>query len=113
VPARAGYAALAALRLLPLLAEEWAILARASRARGVGDRGVRARARWFASMTFRLLVSALRRGARLAVALDVRGLLSGQPRTCARPVRWRGRDTVALLAGGLALAAALLGPLGR
>jgi energy-coupling factor transport system ATP-binding protein len=113
VPARAGYAALAALRLLPLLAEEWAILARASRARGVGDRGVRARARWFASMSFRLLVSALRRGARLAVALDVRGLRSGQPRTCARPVRWRGRDTVALLAGGLALAAALLGPLGR
>ncbi|HEX6887291.1 MAG TPA: ATP-binding cassette domain-containing protein [Candidatus Nanopelagicales bacterium] len=112
VPARAAYAVLAALRLLPLLAEEWAILGRASRARGVGDRGVRARALWFLSMTFRLLVAALRRGARLAVALDVRGLRSGQPRTCARPVRWRGRDTVAVLVGGVALAAALLGPLG-
>jgi energy-coupling factor transporter transmembrane protein EcfT len=38
-------------------------------------------------MTFRLLVAALRRGGRLAVALDARGLQPQAPRTVARPVR--------------------------
>ena len=74
VPARPAYSVLAGLRLLPLLADEWAVLGRASRARGLGGSGIRARARQFSSMTFRLLVAALRRGGRLAVALDSRGL---------------------------------------
>jgi energy-coupling factor transport system permease protein len=58
-------------------------------------------------MTFRLLVAALRRGGRLAVALDARGLRPDAPRTLARPVRWRGSDTVALVvaAGALLVAA--------
>ena len=79
VPARPAYAALAGLRLLPLLADEWTVLGRASRARGLGGSGIRARARQFSSMTFRLLVAALRRGGRLAVALDSRGLRAGWP----------------------------------
>jgi energy-coupling factor transport system ATP-binding protein len=103
VPARAAYSVLAGLRLLPLLADEWAVLGRASRARGLGGSGVRARARQFSSMTFRLLVAALRRGGRLAVALDARGLRPDAPRTIARPVRWRGSDTVALLVATAAL----------
>jgi energy-coupling factor transporter transmembrane protein EcfT len=103
VPARPAYSVLAGLRLLPLLADEWAVLGRASRARGLGGSGVRARARRFSSMTFRLLVAALRRGGRLAVALDARGLRPDSPRTIARPVRWRGADTVALLAAAAAL----------
>ncbi len=105
VPARAAYSVLAGLRLLPLLVEEWAVLGRASRARGLAGRGVRARASRFASMTFRLLVAALRRGGRLAVALDTRGLAAG-PRTVARPVRWRGPDTVALVVAAGAVAVA-------
>jgi energy-coupling factor transport system ATP-binding protein len=107
VPARAAYAALAGLRLLPLLADEWRTLERASRARGLGGRGPGSRARRFGSIAFRLLVAALRRAGRLAVALDVRGLRSGAPRTVARPVRWRWPDTVAMALGVLALAAAL------
>ena len=107
VPARPAYAALAGLRLLPLLADEWAVLGRASRARGLGGSGIRARARQFSSMTFRLLVAALRRGGRLAVALDSRGLRPDGPRTIARPVRWSWPDTVALVGAAAALAASL------
>jgi energy-coupling factor transport system permease protein len=107
VPARPAYAALAGLRLLPLLADEWAVLGRASRARGLGGSGLRARARQFASMTFRLLVAALRRGGRLAVALDSRGLRPDGPRTIARPVRWSWPDTVVLVLATVALAASL------
>ena len=106
VPARAAYSVLAGLRLLPLLADEWAVLGRASRARGLGGSGLGSRVRQFVSMTFRLLVAALRRGGRLAVALDARGLRSGAPRTVARPVRWSWVDPVAMVlaAGALVLA---------
>jgi energy-coupling factor transport system permease protein len=107
VPARPAYSVLAGLRLLPLIGDEWTVLGRASRARGLGGSGVPARARQFSSMTFRLLVAALRRGGRLAVALDSRGLRPDGPRTVARPVRWSWPDTVALAAATGALAAAL------
>ena len=98
VPARPAYSVLAGLRLLPLLADEWAVLGRASRARGLGGAGIRARSAQFASMTFRLLVAALRRGGRLAVALDARGLRPDGARTIARPVRWSWLDPAALWA---------------
>lgn len=107
VPARAAYAALAAFRLLPLLADEWAVLGRASRARGLGGSGPRRRARLFGSMAFRLLVAALRRGGRLAVALDARGLGPGGVRTVARPLGWSAADSGAIVAGLAALVLAL------
>ena len=107
VPARPAYSVLAGLRLLPLLADEWAVLGRASRARGLGGAGLGARVRQFSSMTFRLLVAALRRGGRLAIALDARGLRPDAPRTIARPVLWSWRDTVALVLAAVALAVAL------
>ncbi len=107
VPARAAYSVLAALRLLPLLGQEWTILGRASRARGLSGTGVGARAREFGSMTFRLLVAALRRGGQLATALDARGLRAGTPRTIARPVRGSWRDPIALGLGVAAVVAAL------
>ena len=108
VPARPAYSVLAGLRLLPLLAEEWTILARAGRARGSGGSGPFVRTRAFVSMAMRLLVAALRRGGRLAIALDARGLRSDTPRTVARPPRWRWADSAALCLGLalLALAAA-------
>ena len=107
VPARPAYSVLAGLRLLPLLADEWAVLGRASRARGLGGSGVRARARQFSSMTFRLLVAALRRGGRLAVALDSRGLRPDAVRSIARPVHWSWGDTGALAVSVAAFAVAL------
>ncbi len=96
---RVAYSVLAGLRLLPLLADEWRVLARASRARGLGGRGPVARLRLFGSIAFRLLVSALRRGGRLALALDARGLTGSRDRTIARPMRWRIRDTLSCLLG--------------
>lgn len=102
VPARAAYSVLAGLRLLPLLFAEVEILRAASRARGVVGNRLRA----FGSLAFRLLVAALRRGARLAVALDARGLRGGVARTVARPPAFTDWDALAMASTcALALAA--------
>lgn len=108
VPARFAIGALAALRLVPLLAAEWDALTLARRARGL-DAGWNpvARLRLFASATFALLVGAIRRGTRLAVAMEARGFDAGLPRTVARPQRFGPAD-VFLLAGGAAVAGAAL-----
>jgi energy-coupling factor transport system permease protein len=64
--------------------------------------------RLFAGTAFALLVGAIRRGSRLAAAMDARGFDSGIRRTNARGSRLRGRDAVfiggALAACGAALA---------
>ena len=108
-PARFAIGALAAFRLLPLLAAEWQMITLARRARGIdAGRNPAARAGIFVSTGFALLVGALRRGGRLAVAMDARGFDSGRPRTYARRQIFTTADT-ALLAGAAALAAATLG----
>ncbi|MET0424215.1 MAG: energy-coupling factor transporter transmembrane component T [Actinoplanes sp.] len=108
-PARFAIGALAAFRLLPLLGQEWQMLALARRARGVdAGRNPVAKLRLFASTGFALLVGALRRGGRLAVAMDARGFDSGLPRTYARKQIFTAPD-VALLAGAALLSAAALG----
>jgi energy-coupling factor transport system permease protein len=84
VPARYAIGALAALRLLPLLADEWRLLMLARRARGIEARGPVSWARLMAGAVFALLVGAIRRGIRLAVAMDARGFASGLPRVNAR-----------------------------
>ncbi|HEY0003003.1 MAG TPA: energy-coupling factor transporter transmembrane component T [Actinoplanes sp.] len=107
-PARFAIGALAAFRLLPLLGEEWQMITLARRARGVdAGRNPAARVRLFVSTAFALLVGALRRGGRLAVAMDARGFDSETPRTYARRQRFTLADT-ALLIGAAALAATIL-----
>ncbi|HET6531125.1 MAG TPA: energy-coupling factor transporter transmembrane component T [Actinoplanes sp.] len=107
-PARFAIGALAAVRLLPLLGQEWQMLTLARRARGIdAGRNPVAKLRLFASTAFGLLVGALRRGGRLAVAMDARGFDSGAPRTFARQQRFGPADA-ALLAGAAALSAATL-----
>jgi energy-coupling factor transport system permease protein len=103
VPARFAYASLAALRLLPLLGTEWGIIKIARRARGVDARRspVR-RVQLFTGMVFTLLVGALRRATRLALAMDARGFDSAGPRTVARPQVVRPSD-VALIVGAVVL----------
>jgi energy-coupling factor transport system permease protein len=101
-PARFAIGALAAFRLLPLLGAEWQMLTLARRARGM-DAGVRA----FPATAFALLVGALRRGGRLAVAMDARGFDSTVPRTYARRQLFTSADAL-LMAGAVALAAAVL-----
>jgi energy-coupling factor transport system permease protein len=84
------------------------MLTLARRARGIEPgRGPWSRLRLFASLSFGLLVGAIRRGTRLATAMDARGFGSGLRRTRARTQRFGGADA-ALLAGAASLAAGLL-----
>jgi energy-coupling factor transport system permease protein len=107
-PPRFAIGALAAFRLVPLLGHEWQMLTLARRARGLdAGRNPLARLRLFASTAFALLVGALRRGGRLAVAMDARGFDAGTPRTFARRQVFVAADW-ALLAGAAALSAAAL-----
>ncbi len=107
-PARFAIGALAAFRLLPLLGEEWRMLTLARRARGVdAGRNPVALARQWASLTFALLVGAIRRGTRLATAMDARGFDSGLPRTTARPQHFGAADWLLVAAGAAVVAVAL------
>jgi len=106
VSPRFAYGALAALRLVPLLVTEFESVRLARRTRGVeGGRNPVAHARLFAGMAFTLLVGALRRGSRLATAMDARGFDSGVPRSNARGSHLHARD-VAFVVGTLVVCAA-------
>jgi energy-coupling factor transport system permease protein len=106
VSTRFAYGALAALRLVPLLAAEWQTIRLARRARGVeAGRNPVAQLRLFTGTAFALLVAAVRRGSRLATAMDARGFDSGIPRTNARGSRLRLRDAW-FVTGAVAVCAA-------
>lgn len=94
VPTRFAFGALAALRLVPLLVAEFESVRLARRARGVEGRSPWARARLLGGVVFTLLVGAVRRGSRLATAMDARGFDSGIARTNARGSVLRRRDAV-------------------
>ncbi|MFV0319078.1 MAG: energy-coupling factor transporter transmembrane component T family protein [Microbacterium sp.] len=99
LPARFVLGALAGMRLLGLLADDWRSLALARRARGVADRG---RARRVLGMAFALFVLSIRRGSALAVAMEARGFGASRHRTWARVSRF-GTGDVLLLAAGAAI----------
>ncbi|HEX7189014.1 MAG TPA: energy-coupling factor transporter transmembrane component T [Actinomycetes bacterium] len=100
VPARFAYGALAALRLLPLLSADWQMIGRARRARGLdAGRSPVAHLRAFAGQVFSVLVAAVRRGVRLAQAMEARGFgATGVERTVARPQPMRRGDWLLLAA---------------
>ena len=105
LPHRFVLGALAGLRMVGLMVVEWRTLSLARRARGVGDGdGLLGSARVLAGQSFALLVLALRRGARLAVAMEARGFGAPVERTWARPSRFAPRD-VGLVAGAAFVAA--------
>lgn len=110
VSTRFAYGALAALRLAPLLAAELDAIRLARRTRGVeaGWNPV-AGLRLLAGAGFSLLVAAVRRGSRLATAMDARGFDSGIPRSNARGSALHRRDAafLAATAGVCAIAVAL------
>ena len=106
-PPRFTVGALAAFRLMPLFADEWDTIGLARRARGLEDgRGPIARATGFFAMTHSLLVATIRRGTRLALAMDGRGFAEAGSgcRTLARPRPIVARDW-ALIAASFAVAA--------
>ncbi len=90
--------ALAALRLVGLLTQEWQMLTMARRARGYG-RGLRQ----FPGQVFALLVIAIRRGTVLATTMEARGFGVDAPRTWAR-VSHFGRGDLLVALGGLGIA---------
>lgn len=104
LPPRLAIGALAAVRSLPILAIEWQLLAMARRARGI-DAGWSppAAARLAFGKLLALLVGAVRRATRLALAMDARGFGTVARRTIARP------QSLELADWGLLLAAVALG----
>jgi len=109
VSPRFAIGALAALRLVPLLAREWQTISMARRARGVdAGRNPFAAARLFGGQLLALLVGAVRRAARMAMAMEARGFGASACRTSARIQRMRGSDW-ALIGGAAVLATAAIG----
>lgn len=105
-PSRFVVGALAAFRLFPLFSREWDVLGLARRARGIeADRTYIDRLRAFPGRALGLLVAAIRRATRLALAMDARGFGARDCRTLARP-RALTRQDGALVAGALVLAVA-------
>lgn len=98
VPPRFAYGALAGLRLLPLLSSEWTTIHRARRARGIdAGHSPLGAVRLFGSAIFGLLIAAIRRATRLAMAMDSRGFDSRQPRTIARQQSVKHADWILVL----------------
>ncbi|BCI56089.1 ABC transporter [Mycolicibacterium litorale] len=102
LPSRFVVGALAGMRLIGLLREDWRYLGYARRARGVADH---ARLRRAIGQGFALLVFALRRGSKLATAMEARGFGAYPDRTWARSSTFGAPECV-LVAAGLAIAAA-------
>jgi len=108
VSTRFAFGALVALRLAPLLVAEFEAVRLARRTRGVeAGRNPVARARLVAGIAFTLLVGAVRRGSRLATAMDARGFDSGIPRTNARGSTLHRRDALFVLGTVVVCAAAV------
>lgn len=106
LPARFVLGALAGFRLVGLLQQDWQYLGYARRARGISDRG---RIRRVTGQAFALLVFAVRRGAKLATAMEARGFGAYPTRTWARPSVVRGTDyTLVALSVGIGIAAVVL-----
>lgn len=106
---RFAVGALAGARLLPIMADEWQTLALARRARGVAaGRSPLVAVRLLYGQLLALLVGAVRRGTRLATALEARGFGSRPCRTIARPQAMR-RDDWILLGTAAGLGAVAVG----
>lgn len=97
LPPRFVLGALAGLRMVGLFLEDWRALELARRARGVADRG---RLRRFFGMAFALLVLSIRRGSKLATAMEARGFGSPLPRTWARTSTFGAAEWVLIAVGG-------------
>jgi energy-coupling factor transport system permease protein len=109
VPSRWAVGVLAAVRLLPVLAIDRQTVALARRARGVEvGWNPAAAVRLAAGTLFGLLVSSIRRGTRLAVAMEARGFGARPCRTSARRQRMRSGDWL-LVASAAVLAAGAIG----
>jgi energy-coupling factor transport system permease protein len=104
LPARFVLGALAGVRMIGLLGQDWRYLGYARRARGVADH---ARLRRAAGQAFALLVFAVRRGSMLATAMEARGFGAHPTRTWARPSPFGAREFALIAAGCVIVAVAI------
>lgn len=108
LPARPVLAFVAALQRFDSLAQDWQVLQRAQRVRGLGpSRGVVDRGRSYGRLVFTLLVDAIRQAGRMTTAMEARGysapVRTGLARTWSRTAPWTFADT-ALVSIAMALA---------
>lgn len=104
LPERFVIGATAAVRLLSLFRDDLTSMRRARRARGIADQG---RIRYWLTLAFGLLVLALRRGSKLATAMEARGFGRAGRRTWARESRLHAVDWV-VMAVALAVSVAAI-----
>lgn len=104
LPASFVIGAVAAARMLSLFRSDWHSLKRARRARGIDAENKIANA---FGLAFSLLVLALRRGAKLATAMEARVFGRFPTRTWARESTFGGRDVAVLLACAIISATAI------
>ncbi|WP_394552328.1 energy-coupling factor transporter transmembrane component T family protein [Agromyces sp. MMS24-JH15] len=104
LPSRFVLGALAGARLVGLFMDDWRSMSLSRRARGIGDHGA---VRRFATMAFALLVLAIRRGSKLATAMEARGFGSDHPRTWARPSPVGWPDAVLIVLAALIAAVSI------
>lgn len=105
LPARFVLGGLAGLRLVGLFLDDWRALELARRARGVADGSA---IRRLGSQAFALLVLSIRRGSKLATAMEARGFGSDAPRTWARESSFGRREWGLIALGGLVAALAVV-----
>ncbi|HEX8938690.1 MAG TPA: energy-coupling factor transporter transmembrane component T [Candidatus Limnocylindrales bacterium] len=110
LPDRFAYSTLAALRIAPFMAGDWATVGAARRLRGLGGGGPRERAAEAGARLLVLLVSAVRRAERMALAMDARGFDSGLPRSHYRLLQVGWRDWLTIAAGVAVAVLALVLP---
>lgn len=107
LPSKFVYGGLAGLRMFTLLQDDWRALGQSRRSRGLGDGNVIKRV---LSQAFNLLVVSIRRGTKLATAMEARGFGSELPRSQARESRLHAVDwgfyLICILVPVIALAAA-------
>jgi energy-coupling factor transport system permease protein len=105
LPSRFVIGALAGLRLVGLFVDDWRALELARRARGVADRGALKR---LVGQIFALLVLSIRRGSKVATAMEARGFGGPTPRTWARESVFGAQDWVVIALGALIAASAVV-----
>ena len=110
IPDRFAYGTLGALRVAPFMADDWTVIGAARRLRGLHARGVAGRVRDATDRLLVMLVAAIRRAERLALAMDARGFDSGIRRSHFRELRVTWRDWLTLVVAGAVAVAAVAAP---
>ncbi len=91
LPSRFVYGGLAGMRMFTLLQDDWRALGQSRRSRGLGDGNA---VRRVFSQAFSLLVVSIRRGTKLATAMEARGFGADAPRSQARESRLHAADWI-------------------